>query len=56
MKRKPAHSRVVRTSISLPPPLYDAAQDAVRREGFTTFSDYIQHLIRHARHEHVAAS
>lgn len=48
MKRKP-HHRVIRTSISLPPALYDAALDAIRREGFTTFSDYIQDLIRRGR-------
>ena len=40
------HERCVRTSISMPPALFDRAVDRTRSRGYSTFSDYIQHLLR----------
>lgn len=36
----------VRTTVSIPRKLYDAAQAKQKELGFSTFSDYIQHLMR----------
>ncbi len=39
-------SNTVRTTISMPGVLFDAATNNKRQQGFGTFSDYIQALIR----------
>jgi hypothetical protein len=45
-KRKRTHELAVRTSISMPPTLWDAAASRQHARGFTSFSDYMQDLIR----------
>ena len=46
VKSKRTHECVVRTSISMPPILWDAATNKQRTAGYPSFSDYIQNLIR----------
>lgn len=43
---KQENERSVRTTISMPPVLYDFAFTRVREAGFATFSDFVQHLFR----------
>ena len=38
--------KVKRTTVSLPRGLYERAQAAMRDQDFTSFSDYVQYLIR----------
>lgn len=38
----------VKKSVSMPEVLFDMASDEARRRGYTTFSDYIQSLLRDA--------
>ncbi len=40
------HERVEKTSISLPPRLYDFAESRVRALGYSSRSQYLQELIR----------
>jgi len=42
------HEKVIRTSITLTPLLFNASKDLVRRGGYTGLSDCLQSLIRHA--------
>jgi hypothetical protein len=44
--RKPAHRRVVRINLTLPPVLFDAAAAIVKDSGYTGLSDYLQAKIR----------
>jgi Arc/MetJ-type ribon-helix-helix transcriptional regulator len=39
-------SKVKRTTVTLPAGLYERAEAAMHAQDFTTFSDYIQYLIR----------
>lgn len=43
---KPEHRKVLRINITLPPKLYDAAEDLVKDGGYTGLSDYFQAKIR----------
>ena len=43
---KRAHEKVVRTTISMPPLVFTFGLNHAREGGFTSFSDYIQDLIR----------
>jgi hypothetical protein len=45
-QQKQAIDRAVKRSISLPQVLEDHGRDRARLHGFSTFSDYVQHLIR----------
>lgn len=45
--RKRPHESAVRTTISLPPLLWDVGTKRQAKLGFGTFSDYIQDLVRH---------
>jgi Arc/MetJ-type ribon-helix-helix transcriptional regulator len=51
---KRPHEMAVRTTISMPPVIYDAGQERARRRAFASFSDYVQALIR-ADSEYVLA-
>jgi hypothetical protein len=42
----PTSAPTLRTGISLPTPLYQWAQGDLSQEGFTTFSGYLEFLIR----------
>ncbi len=44
--QKRPYERAVKKSISMPVLLHDRAIDKGRQRGFSTFSDYIQDLIR----------
>lgn len=44
--RKRSYERAVKSSISMPGLLHDKAKNKSRQRGFSTFSDYIQDLIR----------
>jgi hypothetical protein len=46
MRLKRSHEKVVRTTISLPPMLLDFGLQASQRAGYTTFSAYVQELLR----------
>lgn len=46
MKLKRRHERVVRTSISMPPLLFDYGQQLARHGGFSTFSGLLQNMLR----------
>ena len=49
MKAKPTkrqHEMAVRTTISMPPVIFDAGRERARLRAFGSFSDYIQALIR----------
>lgn len=41
-----AHTRAVKTSISLPAIIHTRANQRVREEGYTSFSEYVHFLIR----------
>jgi hypothetical protein len=43
---KPQHQRVVRTTISLPPIILDVGMNQQKLGGYTSFSNYVQDLIR----------
>lgn len=43
---KRRHEMAVRTTISMPPVIFEAAQQSARLRAFGSFSDYIQALIR----------
>lgn len=43
---KRSYERAVKKSISLPGMLFDKGTDNARSYGYTTFSDYVQMLIR----------
>lgn len=45
-RTKRQYERAVKRSISMPEILHQRAQDKSRDRGFSTFSDYIQDLIR----------
>lgn len=55
MKTKKPHEKVVRTSISLPPDLYDGGVERKKKGSFSTFSDYVQALIREDRKSGIVA-
>ena len=44
--RKRQHHRVVRTTVSLTPALFDASREIIARYGYTGLSDYLQARIR----------
>lgn len=44
--QKRAHELVARTTISLPPMLFTLALNQTREGGYTSFSNYVQDLIR----------
>lgn len=44
--QKRPHEMVVRTTISLPPVLFTQALDQQRKGAYTSFSNYVQDLIR----------
>jgi len=46
MKTKPKYEQAVRASVSMPPVLHKFATGKQRERGLSTFSDYIQELIR----------
>lgn len=43
---KRRHELAVRTTISMPPPIFEIGLERAKREAFGSFSDYIQALIR----------
>jgi Arc/MetJ-type ribon-helix-helix transcriptional regulator len=43
---KRRHEMAVRTTISMPPVIFDMGQERARVRAFGSFSDYIQELIR----------
>ena len=49
MKAKKDHEKVVRTSISMPPDLYEVGRERRKRGSFSSMSDYVQALIREDR-------
>lgn len=49
--RKRPHEKVVRTTVSMAPVLFNDALEMARREGFTGFSALIQWLIREHQHQ-----
>ena len=44
--RKRGHQKVIRTTVSITPALYDASQQLFKRHGFTGLSDYLQTCLR----------
>jgi hypothetical protein len=44
--RKRSHERVVKTSISLPPKLFEFSAQRVREEGHASLSGFLQSLLR----------
>lgn len=44
--RKREHQKVVRTTITLTPVLFDASQEIIRHGGYTGLSDLVQDVIR----------
>ena len=46
MKSKRLHQRAVRTTVTLPPALFDASREIILRYGYTGLSDYLQARIR----------
>ena len=44
--RKREHQKVVRTTITLTPVLFDASQEIIRHRGYTGLSDLVQDVIR----------
>jgi Arc/MetJ-type ribon-helix-helix transcriptional regulator len=56
---KSAAERAVKKTVSMPPAILHWAEPQSRLDGFATFSDYIQHLIREdkdRRHANRAAA
>jgi hypothetical protein len=47
-------SKIKRTTVTLPAGLYERAESAMKAQDFTTFSDYVQHLIREDARQHGA--
>jgi hypothetical protein len=43
---KPQHEMAVRTTISMPPIIFNLGRHRARSRAFASFSDYIQALIR----------
>lgn len=52
MKRR--HEMAVRTTISMPPIIFEAGHERARARAFGSFSDYVQALIRADREKEVA--
>lgn len=46
MNEKRVYERAVKKSISMPGMLFDKGTDKARSYGYSTFSDYVQMLIR----------
>lgn len=46
MRTKRAHEKAVRTTVSMPPHLHELAEQRVKNNSYSAFSDYIQELIR----------
>lgn len=46
LRGKRSHQKVAKTSISLPPTLYDFAVARVKSNGYTGLSGYLQDLLR----------
>ena len=46
MRRKPVFERAIRRTISMPVPLFRHAEREVKEKGFSSFSHYLQELIR----------
>ena len=44
--RKREHQKVVRTTITLTPVLFDASQELIRHGGYTGLSDLVQDVLR----------
>lgn len=44
--QKPAHKKVIRTTISALPVIWDAAQDVIKAQGFSGPSEYFAHHVR----------
>lgn len=49
MRLKRNHEKVVRTTISMPPVLLDFGLEAAKRNGYATFSAYLQAKLRAER-------
>jgi hypothetical protein len=43
---KRTHQRVVRTTITMPPVLWDRVQEFIRQDGYIGLSDFVQAAIR----------
>lgn len=43
---KPVHKKVIRTTVSFTPVIYDALGDVIKAQGFSGLSEYIAHKAR----------
>jgi hypothetical protein len=44
--RKARYKRAVRTTITLPPALFEASREVIHKRGFVGLSDYVQARLR----------